>query len=267
MQIDRELFYEILGGEEAVARLSEEEKADELERYMISRLNSPTYLDDLAASRRGGGGTATIRRGTGVIFGDGHQEPYDLPPLPEQPTLIDFLLRRASLPMVRHLLQSAADALKMGSSEEQILACLLHDFGQCVMRVDHGWWGAQLVEPYVSERVAWAIRYHQPLRFFPDESVGYSYPELYVQIFGKDYVPEPYIQDAYQHARNHPWYMDARMVTVHDLYAFDPEAKVSFEPFLDIIGRHFRQPKEGLGFDGSPVAHMWRSLIYPNHPL
>jgi hypothetical protein len=57
------------------------------------------------------------------------------------------------------------------------------------------------------------------------------------------------------------------MITVHDLYAFDKGMKVSLDPFIDIIGRGFRQPKEGLGFDGSPVAHMWRSLVYPDNPL
>jgi hypothetical protein len=61
--------------------------------------------------------------------------------------------------------------------------------------------------------------------------------------------------------------MDARMVTVHDLYAFDPDAEVSLAPFVDIIGRNFHQPKEGLGFDGSPVAHIWRSLVFPDHRL
>jgi hypothetical protein len=61
--------------------------------------------------------------------------------------------------------------------------------------------------------------------------------------------------------------MEARLITVNDLYAFDPKAEVSLEPFLDIIGRHFKQPKEGLGFDGSPVAHMWRTMIFPNNPL
>jgi hypothetical protein len=25
--------------------------------------------------------------------------------------------------------------------------------------------------------------------------------------------------------------------------------------------------EEGLGFDGSPVAHMWRSIIWPNNFL
>jgi hypothetical protein len=61
--------------------------------------------------------------------------------------------------------------------------------------------------------------------------------------------------------------MDARMITVHDLYAFQPDMKVSLDPFIDIIGRHFKQPKEGLGFDNSPTAHMWRTMIFPDHPL
>ena len=35
------------------------------------------------------------------------------------------------------------------------------------------------------------------------------------------------------------------------------------EEFTDVIGRHFRQPEEGLGYDNSPVAHMWRAMIRP----
>ena len=67
--------------------------------------------------------------------------------------------------------------------------------------------------------------------------------------------------------KNHKWYMEPRLVTVNDLYAFDPNAKVSIEPFTDIIGRHFKQPKEGLGYDNSPSAHMWRTLARPDQPL
>ena len=54
--------------------------------------------------------------------------------------------------------------------------------------------------------------------------------------------------------RNHKWYEYPRLVTVNDLYSFDPNAKVSIEPFMDIIGRHFKQPKEGLGYDNSPFG-------------
>ena len=50
-------------------------------------------------------------------------------------------------------------------------------------------------------------------------------------------------------------------------FADEPGPEIPFEMFEDIIGRNFRQPKEGLGFDGSPVAHMWRSMIWPNNFL
>ncbi len=86
-------------------------------------------------------------------------------------------------------------------------------------------------------------------------------------MFGSDYKPEPYIEHTYQMVRRHRWYLEPRMVTVNDLYAFAPDVHPSFEQFTDIIGRHFRQPKEGLGFDGAPVAHMWRSMATPDHPL
>jgi hypothetical protein len=51
------------------------------------------------------------------------------------------------------------------------------------------------------------------------------------------------------------------------LFAFDPAKQVSLDPFVDIIGRNFRNPPEGLGYDGSPVAHMWRTMMFPKRPL
>jgi len=124
-----------------------------------------------------------------------------------------------------------------------------------------------MIEPYVDEKITWGIRYHQALRFYPDDSVGYEYPELYNRIFGKDYVPEPYIEDAYQYARKHKWYMEARLITLNDTYGFNKDMDVSLDPFIDIIGRHFKQPKEGLGYDNSPSAHMWRTMINPDRSL
>ncbi|MDX9959756.1 MAG: HD domain-containing protein [Spirochaetia bacterium] len=182
--------------------------------------------------------------------------------MPKHPTLIDFFHYRFG--PSAHLLQSARLALKEGLSEKIVLACLLHDisvFG--FIRADHGYWGAQLVAPYVDEEVSWAIRAHQALRFYPDESVGYGYPEAYVNMFGPNYRPDPYIDRDYQEAREHRWYMSARMITVNDIYAFDPNVSVSIEDFTDIIGRNFRQPKEGLGLDNSPSSHMWRTIIAP----
>jgi hypothetical protein len=57
--------------------------------------------------------------------------------------------------------------------------------------------------------------------------------------------------------------MTSRLVCLNDLYAFDPNVVVKLEDFTDIIGRNFKQPKEGLGFDNSSSAHMWRTMIWP----
>jgi len=261
MEVDRRAFFATLGSAAVVSRLPDEEKAEALEHYMTDLLDQQTTTNELV-----------VRRGAGDLFGapgasgSGTPRPLrKLEPMPEKPTLLDFFKYRFA--PATHVLQSATDALRKGEKEELVLACLMHDVVLNLIKVDHGWWGAQMIEPYVSEKVSWAIRHHQALRFYPDSSVGYEYPELYTRIFGKDYVPEPYIKKTYDYARNHKWYMEARMITVHDLYAFQPDMKVSMDPFVDIIGRHFKQPKEGLGFDGSPTAHMWRSMIFPDHPL
>jgi hypothetical protein len=119
----------------------------------------------------------------------------------------------------------------------------------------------------VDEEISWAIRYHQALRFYPDESVGYPYPEQYVRLFGADYKPEPYIEAAYKEALHHKWYMTSRLICVNDLYSFDPNVEVHLEDFEDVLGRNFRQPEEGLGFDNSPTAHMWRTLMWPTRFL
>jgi hypothetical protein len=262
MQIDRRAFLATLGSAAFIEAMPSEAKAEALEHYMIAQLDKPSVAPTPSPP--------AVRRGAGILFGGPtpsgrYPELAALAPMPERPTLLDFLRLRGTTGIGNHILQSANDALKKGEPEEIVLACLLHDYVLNLIKVDHGWWSAQLVEPYVSEKVSWAIRYHQALRFYPDPAVGYEYPELYVRLFGKEYVPPPYIKAAYEHARNHKWYMESRMITVHDLYAFEPGMKVSIEPFVDIVGRHFRQPKEGLGFDGSPVAHFWRTLIYPEN--
>ena len=189
-----------------------------------------------------------------------------LPKMPDKPTLIDFfrcrfmLSRRGGM----HLLQSAALAQRNGLPEKLVLACLLHDVAVVgFIRGDHGYWGAQLVEPYIDEEMVWAIRAHQVLRFYPDPSVGYEYPQNYLDWFGADYRPDGYIEEDYKRMRNHKWYMSGRLITMNDIYSFDPNLHVELDEFVDIIGRNFRQPSQGLGYDNSPASHMWRAIIRP----
>ena len=272
MEIDRRAFIASLGGGAAVATMGHEAKADALEHYMEEQ------LDEAVALQQGAGEkyptvaeleaqieTRNYRRGAGNLLVSTRDNVKRLEPMPAKPTLEDFF--RLRFAPANHVLQSATRAMKTGMPEEIILACLLHDTVNNLIKPDHGWWGAQLYEPYVPEKTAFAIRYHQTLRFFPDEQAGYEYPESYFRTFGHDYVPPQYIQDTYKMLKNHRWYMEPRLVTVNDLYSFDPNAKVSIEPFMDIIGRHFKQPKEGLGFDNSASAHMWRTIARPDSPL
>jgi hypothetical protein len=248
--------------------LSLNERADTLERKMSDELDvliSKSALFNMADGKLG-----PVNMGSDLPAKYGKYQLMDddprLPKMPAKPTLLDYFTYRAK--GTNHLLQSATHALKASMSEKTILACLLHDIANAIfIKSDHGYWGAQLIEPYVDEEVSWAVRAHQALRFFPDESVGYSYPEMYVKHFGRDYEPDDYIKEAYKRARNHKWYMTARMITVHDIYSFDPNAVVSWEPFVDIVGRNFKQPEEGLGFDNSPVAHMWRTIRRPTKYL
>jgi hypothetical protein len=205
-----------------------------------------------------------LEPGQHMLMGDDPR----LAKMPARPTILDFFRLRFRKGGVQHLLQSANLARKNGHNEKIITACLLHDIAVVgFIQADHGYWGAQLVEPYVDEEVSWAIRAHQALRFYPDESVGYPYPEQYVHFFGAEYRPEPYIEAAYQDALKNKWYMTGRLITVNDLYAFDPNISVQLEDFEDILARNFKQPEEGLGFDNTPVAHMWRTIMRPTRFL
>jgi hypothetical protein len=284
MKIDKQEFIASLGGPSAVDSMNPEAQADAIEDFMMKRLNEEKFglalkgLNEPGIALDASGRYPTMaeieeqietrahRRGVGNLFLSHTGNVTKLPPMPARPTLVDYFKRRFTF-TGNHVLQSANLARKNGLSEEIILACLLHDTVQELIKVDHGWWSAQLYELYVPEKVAFAIRYHQALRFYEDKQYGYEYPEIYRMFFGEDYKPEPYIEAAYQMVRNHKWYFETRMVTVNDLYSFEPGVNPQLEDFIDIIGRHFKQPKEGLGFDNSPVAHMWRSIANPDRPL
>lgn len=189
-----------------------------------------------------------------------------LAPMPAKPTLVDFFNLRFQ-EQAQHVFQSAALAMKNGLAEETVIACLLHDTGMALQMADHGYVAAALYEPYVRPEVSWAIRYHQALRFYPDPAVGYEYPAIYDELFGSDFVPEAYIKRDAEHAQNHAWYMKARLVTLNDEYSFDTSITLTIDPFIDIIGRNFKQPEEGLGWDNTPSSYMWRTIMNPARPL
>src|SRR5712691_5190561 len=202
------------------------ERADALEERMMHELEhivTRSVLFNLADGKVGmESGPALMAKNPGKYMLMG-ADPR-LPQMPGKPTLIDYF--RCRFASTSHLLQSATHALKAGHDEKVVLACLLHDIAVVsFIRCDHGYWGAQMIEPYVDEEVSWSVRAHQALRFFPDDSVGYQYPETYVKWFGPDYQPEPYIVEEYKRACKHKHYMTARLICVNDIYSFDPDAK------------------------------------------
>ena len=211
--------------------------------------------------------TRNVRRGVGGLFtGRGGNNVTKLPPMPEKPTIKDFFELRFA--PANHVLQSATRALKTGMSEEVTLACLLHDCVLSLIKPDHGWWGAQLFEPYIPEKSAFAIRYHQTLRFYRGRRCrlrvsGSVLPDLRPRLHAAA-VHRADLQDAQEPQ------------VVHGAAAGDGERSLRVRSerqgvvsnrSSDIIGRHFKQPKEGLGFDNSPSAHMWRTLARPDQPL
>src|SRR5687767_4022493 len=106
-----------------------------------------------------------LRPGRTMMMGDNPA----LPKMPERPRLLDFFRHRMGDITFRHLLQSARLALNAGHEEKVVIACLLHDISVGgLIRADHGYWGEQMIAPYVSEEVAWAVKYHQALRYLPD---------------------------------------------------------------------------------------------------
>jgi len=251
----------------ATASLPADDRADAVERAMAVELGRQAAKSMLYVAGEIDPARTDVlvppEEGDYFLMG---QDPR-LAPMPDRPTLVDFFRLRLP-PGQQHLLQSAALARAAGCDDKVILACLLHDIsGIAFIRPDHGYWAAQMIEPYVDEEVAWAVRHHQALRFFADEEAGYAYPAMYVTLFSADYTPPPYVREAYERARRHRWYPTARLITINDVYAFDPDRIVVLDEFVEIIERNFRQPAEGLGYDDSPSAHMWRTMIAPTRAL
>ena len=183
----------------------------------------------------------------------------------DRPTLLEFFEKRFA--PANHVLQSATRALKTGMPEEVVLACLMHDTVHALVKVDHGWWGAQIVEPYVSEKVV--VR-HPP----SSDAALLSGREVRLRVSRElpadlrrglqaGALPRAELQDGAQPPLVRPAAAGHRQRSL----LVRPERQGAIDPFVDIIGRHFKQPKEGLGYDNSPVAHMWRTIMFPDRPL
>ena len=159
MEIDRRAFIASLGGATVVSQMSHEARADPLEDLWIQEVDrrvayaqagqttaAPERCPPAAEIEARIDGSAS-RRGAGNLFVGSRDRPVKrLEPMPKRPTLMDFFnLRFKTAGAYNHVLQSATRAMKTGMTEEVIFACLLHDVVQSLIKVDHGWWGAQML--------------------------------------------------------------------------------------------------------------------------
>ena len=124
MKLEPQDLITSLGGDAAVAAMSHEERADALEHYMFRATVAgqvPSVAEVEAQIT-----TRPSRRGAGNLFVSHSGNVKIIPRMPDKPTLADFFKLRFQTTS-NHVLQSANLAMKNGMSEEIILACLLHD--------------------------------------------------------------------------------------------------------------------------------------------
>ena len=191
-----------LGDSAIVERMDSEAKVEALEGYLsgqpdnaiFARLGAPSkpmtvselneHIDKRPL-RRGMGGTLFSSGGTNPFGTVCRANPSRYPACRRCRLNRRCSIFSSSDSLPRHtVLQSADKTLAARLPEEIVVACLLHDVAKVLIKAHHGWWAAQLFEPYTSRKVSFAIRYHQAPRFYPDPSVGYEYPRLYNLIFG-----------------------------------------------------------------------------------
>ena len=100
------------------------QRADAIELRQLhelgERMIGKSVLYNLANGKRIFG---PRRYGVRLLMGEDPR----LPPMPAEPTLLDFFRCRFDIVVQEHLLQSAALAQKEGYSDRIVLACLLHD--------------------------------------------------------------------------------------------------------------------------------------------
>ena len=61
---------------------------------------------------------------------------------------------------LEHSLQTATRALKENTSDEMIVAALLHDIGDELAPNNHAEFAAAILKPYVSEKTTWIVEKH-----------------------------------------------------------------------------------------------------------
>jgi predicted HD phosphohydrolase len=126
-----------------------------------------------------------------------------------------------------HSLMAGTLARRSGATDEEVVAALTHDLGKLFSIPNHGAIAAEMLKPYVSEDIYYAVQHHQAFQ-----------GRYYFEHLGLD--PE-----AREQFRDESWYDFAvKLVDEWDAPAFDPEFDVdSLESFEPEVTRVFTRPK------------------------
>jgi len=182
--------------------------------------------------------------------------------MPDRPTLRDFYLLRST----RSPHPPAAErpvARENGLDEKSHWRGLLHDIAIAgLVSANHGYWGAHWSRAYSGRgRSPGPIEKHEALRLLPRRGGGVQLPEAYIDYFGRTTARCLYTAGGVGGAQ-HRWYMTSRLVTINDIYSFDPNVTASSTSSPTSWGGT-SAAHQGIGLRRVAVAHMWRTMIWP----
>jgi hypothetical protein len=156
-----------------------------------------------------------------------------------------------------HALQSAEWALEHDCDDEVVTAAFLHDYGKLINRRKHSWFSAEMMRPYVSERVYFMIQVHFDIgHLLMDREPWFSAPCFAPEANRLD------LEERLQWIRNHEWFKGAALVCKAEIEARTPKRCPDVIGDLrKVLGRTFKLPRQGLGYDHSSAAELWKVAI------
>ena len=134
---------------------------------------------------------------------------------------------------LEHSLQTATRALNDKADDEMIVAALFHDVGDPIAPANHSAVAAEILKPYVDDRIFWIIRHHGVFQ-------GY----YYFHHLGGD-------RDARDIFREHEWFDDCvYFCHEYDQNCFDPNYnEMPLEEFTPLVYEVFNRPSRFEGFE------------------
>lgn len=129
-----------------------------------------------------------------------------------------------------HCLMTATLARADDATDEEVVAALTHDLGKLMSIPNHGAIQAEVLKPYVSNDIYYAVMWHQHFQ-----------GKYYYEYMGKP-------GNMREQFREQPWFVFAeKLVDRWDAPAFDPDFKVdSLDSFEPVVMKVFGSPKRAF---------------------